>query len=77
MLSDKRQLTLEETMHEVAEGNKVLARAREDQAVERTERALLDREDTMSVEARPDGTFLCTGYNGRVVLRPRGFRGRS
>ncbi len=68
--------TLEQVMHEVAEGNKILALARAQEAVERTERRLLERDDVLLVEARADGTFLCTGYNGRVVLRPAGFRGR-
>ncbi len=63
-------------MHDVAEGQKVLARARDDQARERTERRILSRADVVQVIARPDGTFLCMGYNGRMTLRPAGWRGR-
>lgn len=76
MRAEKEQLELEAVMHTVHEGNRLLARVREGEADDRAVARCLERSDTMKAELREDGTILCTGYNGRVVLRPRGFRGR-
>lgn len=71
------EVQLAAVMLEVAEGNKILARARLDQARERAAARCMLRDDVLSVELREDGTILCTGYNGDVTLRLGGWRGRS
>lgn len=76
MDQDEKQRLLEKTMHSVHEGQTLLARVRQEEADDRAVARCLARADTLLAELREDGTILCTGYNGRVVLRPRGFNGR-
>ncbi len=69
--------TMEQVMAEVAEGEMLLARVREDQARDRAAARVMLRDDVTHVEVREDGTMWCTDYRGRQVLRPAGWRGRS
>ncbi len=50
---------------------------RELQARSRARDRVMRRDDVVSCEIRPDGTMLCTGFDGSVTIRPAGWRGRA
>lgn len=77
MRSPEEQLHLEDAMHAIAEHAKLVARVRRDAANDRAVVRCLARDDVLTAELREDGTILCTDHEGRQVLRPAGWRGRS
>ncbi len=67
----------EEMLRIVAQHREATAKVREDQARERAAARCRLRDDVAHVVIRPDGTFLCTDYDGNETLRMGGWRGRS
>ncbi len=76
MEKDERQLHIESIMHHVYEGQLELDKFRRDEANDRAVARCLARGDVMTAELREDGSILCTGYNGRQIIRMAGWRGR-
>ncbi len=73
-----KQMPLDdEVLKIVAAHREATAKVRRDQANERAAARCMLRDDVVHVEIRSDGTLLCTDYEGRQVLRPAGWRGRS
>ncbi len=67
----------DEILRAVAAHREATDKLRRQQAHERAAARCLLRDDVTEVEIRPDGTLLCTDYEGRQTLRPAGWRGRS
>ncbi len=72
-----KQMEMEEMLHTKMEIDARLAKVRKDQANQRAVARCLLRDDVVAVEVREDGTLLCTDFEGRQILRPAGWRGRS
>ncbi len=73
-----KQIPLDdEVLRIVAAHREAQAAKQRDQANERAAARCMLRDDVVHVEIRPDGTLLCTDWEGRQVLRPAGWRGRS
>ncbi len=67
----------EEMLRAVEAHRLAIEKLRRQQSNERAAARCMLRDDVTHVEIREDGTLLCTDYEGRQVLRPAGWRGRS